>query len=234
MPGIDYEAAWDAYAREWSRGHPGLAHLGDEWTGVGAGAAASLAEYLELIDRRFVAPHVRPEDTVLELGVGGGRTSEILLRRCRRLLGADVSAEMLALARARLGDERAAWFKLDGRSLDALPDAAADVCFSYDTMVHLEPRDIFNYLSLLPRVLRGRRVCVFHHGNVLSELGFRKFLSEWEGNLGGRRHGTAFSVMTDSIMGCFLEHLGYEVLERDTASVPRDCVWVCRAPGESA
>jgi ubiquinone/menaquinone biosynthesis C-methylase UbiE len=234
MAGVDYESAWDAYARAWSREHPGLAHLGDEWTGAGAGAAASLADYLDLIDRRFVEPYVRPDDTVLELGVGGGRTSEILLRRCARLVGADVSAEMLALARERLGEERATWVKLDGRTLDGLPDGAADVCFSYDTLVHLEPRDIFNYLTRLPRVLRGRRVCILHHANTISDLGFRKFLSEWEGNLGGRRHGAAFSVMTDSIMQRFLDHLGYEVLERDSSSVPRDFVWVCRAPGGGA
>jgi len=28
----------------------------------------------------------------------------------------------------------------------------------------------------------------------------------------------------------FLSHLGYEILELDTTSIPRDCVWVARAP----
>jgi len=28
----------------------------------------------------------------------------------------------------------------------------------------------------------------------------------------------------------FLVHLGYEVLLKDKTSVPRDCVWICRAP----
>jgi hypothetical protein len=36
--------------------------------------------------------------------------------------------------------------------------------------------------------------------------------------------------MTNELMARFLDHLGYEVLIKDTESVPRDCVWVVRAP----
>jgi ubiquinone/menaquinone biosynthesis C-methylase UbiE len=227
---VDYEAAWDNYARLWRERNPSLVHLGDEWVGREAGAADSLAAYLALIRERFVAPWIEPDDTVLEIGVGGGRTAALLLERCRALICADVSAEMLALTRMRLDDPRAHFVKLDGMTLDGIGDGAADVCFCYDTMVHLEPRDIFNYLTLLPRVLRGRRLCVFHHADTLSERGFAKFLGDWHHSLGGRRHGEAFSVMTPAIMERFLDHLGYRVLRRDQESVPRDCVWVCTAP----
>ena len=94
---------------------------------------------------------------------------------------------------------------------------------------HIEPRDIFNYLNLIPHVMRGKRLCVFHHTNILSDLGWEKFLSEWQNNLLGQRHGCAFSVMTDKIMEKFLHHLNYEVILQDTKSVPRDCVWICKA-----
>ncbi|MGE0717906.1 MAG: class I SAM-dependent methyltransferase, partial [Alphaproteobacteria bacterium] len=209
---VDYEAAWDGYARRWRTAHPGLDHLGDEWIGREAGAAETLDAYVALIRERFVAPWIGPEDTVLEIGVGGGRTAALLLEHCRRLICADVSAEMLELTRRRLGDARADYVKLDGITLAGVADAAADVCFCYDVMVHLEPRDIFNYLNLLPRVLRGRRLCVFHHADTLSERGFRKFLGDWRHSVGGRRHGEAFSVMTPAIMARFLDHLGYRVL----------------------
>ena len=45
-------------------------------------------------------------------------------------------------------------------------------------------------------------------------------------NLMGKRHGGAFSVMTDSIMERFLDHLGYQVLTKDADSFPRDVVWI--------
>ncbi|MGE0725143.1 MAG: class I SAM-dependent methyltransferase [Alphaproteobacteria bacterium] len=227
---VDYEASWDNYARLWRARNPDLAHLGDEWAGREAGAAGSLQDYVALIDQRFVRPWIEADDTVLEIGVGGGRTGAILLARCRSLICADVSAEMLALTRSRLGEARVRYVKLDGVSLVGVEDGAADACFCYDTMVHLEPRDIFNYLTLLPRVLRGRRVCVFHHADTLSERGFAKYLGDWRHSIGGRRHGEAFSVMTPAIMERFLDHLGYRVLLKDQETVPRDCVWVCAAP----
>jgi SAM-dependent methyltransferase len=229
-----YEEDWNRYAGIWRQLHPELSHLGDEWIGQEAGAAASLAEYEALIERRFIAPYISSGDTVLEIGVGGGRTAALLLRHCDRLICADVSAPMLEATRARLASPRAAYVKLDGSTFEGLAEAGADVCFCYDTMVHLEPRDIFNYLTLIPRVLRGKRLCIFHHADTLSELGWKKFLGEWRLNLRGQRTGTAFSVMTGALMERFLSHLGYEVLAQDAASVPRDRIFVCRAPDQLA
>jgi len=131
--------------------------------------------------------------------------------------------------RERLGDEDVRYVKLDGIKLSGVPAKSVDVCFCFDTMVHIEPRDIFNYLTQIPALMRGRRLCIFHHTNTLSELGWARFLSEWSKNLMGRSGGS-FSVMTNDLMARFLEHLGYEVITKDTETIPRDCVWVVRAP----
>lgn len=227
-----YEEAWDAYSRAWPLLHPGLRYLGDEWTGRGAGAADALEDYCRLIETRFIAPWIAPGHTVLELGVGGGRTAALLAARCHRLVCADVSLEMLSRVRAR--DLRPpggiAFIKLDGAGLDGVPDAVADAFFCYDTMVHMAPEDIFAYLVALPRVLCGPRLCILHHAEMLSELGFQKFLADRAARRGGGGPGLCFSVMTRAIMRRFLDHLGYEVVQCDIDSVPRDCVWVCRAP----
>ncbi len=228
--GIDYEGAWDSYAQAWQTIHPELEYIGDEWAGQGAGAAASLAEYETLIERQFIAPYIRSDQVVLEIGVGGGKTSNLLLKYAQRLICADISQKMLDATRARLGSERVEYCKLDGISLEPLAAHSIDVCFCYDTMVHVEPRDIFNYLRQIPRLLKGDRLCVFHHTHVLSDLGWQKFLRELDINLMGKRHGSAFSVMTNEIMEKFLNELNYEVLLKDTTSVPRDCVWICQAP----
>lgn len=232
MEKLDYERAWNAYAQQWKTLHPQLNSIGDEWIGKEAGAANSLVEYEALIEQQFIAPYITPEDTILEIGIGGGKTGALLLGHGNRLICADISAEMLQATRQRLGDQRVDYVKLDGLTLSGITPGSADVCFCYDTFVHVEPRDIFNYLTQIPLLLRGKRRCIFHHANVLSELGWKKFLSEWDQNLLGRKQGTAFSVMTDSIMEKFLTHLGYEILVKDTTHVPRDCVWVCTAPSQ--
>ena len=227
---IDYEKAWEEYAKKWQDYYPELTHIGDEWIGKAAGAANSLTEYEKLIEKKFIAPYINPTDTVLEIGIGGGRTGGLLLKYCQHLICADISSSMLNATRNRLGEEKVSYAKLDGITLNGIDSKIADVCFCYDTMVHLEPRDIFNYLTKIPRILQGKKLCIFHHTNTLSNLGWQRFLKDWEQNLMGKRDGTAHSVMTDTIMEKFLSHLNYQIIHKDTESVPRDCVWICLAP----
>jgi ubiquinone/menaquinone biosynthesis C-methylase UbiE len=226
----NYEGAWDSYAEVWKQTQPGLVHIGDEWIGEGAGAAHSLEQYQTMIEQSFILPYIKPTDTVLEIGVGGGKTASLLLKHCGHLICADVSSKMLNETKTRLGSSSVSYVKLDGLSLNEISDHCVDFCFSYDTMVHMEPRDIFNYLSQIPRLMRGGKLCIFHHTNTLSDLGWQKFLSEWDQNLCCKRIGTAFSVMTVPLMEKFLNHFGYEVILKDERTVPRDCVWVCRSP----
>ena len=226
---VNYEGHWDEYAQNWRNLHPDKKYIGDEWTGVAAGAAQSLDEYTLLIEEKFIVPYIKKQHQVLEIGIGGGRTAEILLKYCQELVCADISTQMLQATRKRLGATRVSYIKLDGINLDQIPAGSMDVCFCYDTMVHLEPRDIFNYLYRIPHLLKGDRLCIFHHTNILSDLGWQRFLKDWEQHLQGR-HGTAFSVMTDNIMERFLQHLNYKILVKDSQSVPRDCVWICQAP----
>lgn len=228
-PKIDYEKDWNNYAKNWSNLHQDKQFIGDEWIGKEAGAAQSLTEYVNLIENKYIVPYIKPSHHVLEIGIGGGRTAEILLKYCDRLTCADIASEMLEATRKRLGDERVNYIKLDGLTLDNLEKASMDVCFCYDTMVHLEPRDIFNYLHRIPSLLKGDKLCIFHHTNILSPLGWQRFLKDWNQHLLGR-NGTAFSVMTDAIMEKFLTHLGYKIIVKDMESVPRDCVWICQAP----
>ena len=233
LSGVDYEGAWDKYAKTWRERFPDAQFLGDEWQGTEAGAAPNIESYIQLIDDKFIAPYVEPDDHVLEIGVGGGRTALLLRNRAAHVTCADISADMLAATRERLGDDRMSYVKLDGRTLDGIPDASIDLLFCFDTLVHVEPRDIFNYLARIPTLMRGRRLVLLHHGNVLTDRGWSRFLREYEHNLMGRS-GSAFSVMTDSIMQRFLDHLGYEVLVKDETTVPRDCVWIVRAPDVTA
>lgn len=230
MTKVDYESAWDEYAQNWQSTTSEEVYRGDEWIGFAAGAATSLAEYEALIERQFIAPYIQKNHTVLEIGVGGGKTAALLLNYCDRLVCADISSQLLNATQNRIGEERVSYVKLDGISLDGIEPNSIDVCFCYDTMVHIEPRDIFNYLTRIPSLLKGDRLCIFHHTNMLSELGWKKFLQDWDKNLLGKRHGTAFSLMTDTMMEKFLTHLNYEIILKDTQSVPRDCVWICRAP----
>ncbi len=228
--GIDYEGFWDGYAKRWAPFQSDQKYIGDEWAGVNAGAAKSIDEYKGIIENSFIKPYITSQDSVIELGIGGGRTAEILLKYCKKLLCCDISSEMINATRDRLMGKPIDFYKIENGNLSGIAKNSADVFFSYDSMVHIEPRDIYNYLVQIPTLMKqdGKRLCIFHHSNVLSELGFKKFLSEYKENLMGNRSGGAFSVMTDSIMEKFLSEIGYSVILKDTTTVPRDCVWVCK------
>lgn len=231
---INYETAWDTYAQTWRSTHPDQQYIGDEWNGKQAGAANTVTEYQTLIEQHLIAPYINIEDTVLEIGIGGGKTAALLLKHCQQLICADISSQMLQATRERLGDKNISYVKLDGLTLNGIASASIDICFCYDTMVHIEPRDIYNYLTRIPRLMRGKRLCIFHHSNILTPLGWQKFLNDQPHNLRGHRDGTAFSIMTDSIMEQFLSHLNYQILHKETQLVPRDCIWICQSPIASA
>lgn len=226
---VNYEDNWDDYARVWHTRYPRLSHIGDEWTGEHACAASTVEEYSQLVESHFIAPYIEPSDSVMEIGVGGGKTAALLKKHCGELICADISAEMLKVTRQRIGDAGVSYLKLDGIKLAGARAGSLDVCFSFDTMVHMEPRDIFNYMTQIPRLMRGKRLCLFHHTDTLSELGWKRFMSEWDKNLMGRSGGS-FSVMTTGLMARFIDQLGYQVVLQDTESIPRDCVRVLRAP----
>ncbi|MDT9341012.1 hypothetical protein VV11_016885 [Trichodesmium erythraeum 21-75] len=54
---IDYENAWEEYAKKWQEYYPELTYIGDEWIGKAAGAANSLADYEKLIEKNLL-PHI--------------------------------------------------------------------------------------------------------------------------------------------------------------------------------
>jgi len=107
-----------------------------------AGEAAALAA---------VGPWARGD--VLDIGVGGGRTTGLLAPAARSYLGVDLAPEMLALARRRHPD--ADLEPGDAVGLAGLPDAAYDlVVFSYNGLDALGHADRGSALAAMARVAR--------------------------------------------------------------------------------
>jgi ubiquinone/menaquinone biosynthesis C-methylase UbiE len=95
----------------------------------------------------------RARGDVLDIGIGGGRTTGLLALRAQSYVGLDISTEMLALARARHpGIELRQGNAVD---LAGLPDAAYDlVMFSYNGLDALDHADRGAALASMARVTR--------------------------------------------------------------------------------
>jgi SAM-dependent methyltransferase len=95
---------------------------------------------------------------VLDIGIGGGRTTGLLARGARSYVGIDLSPEMLDLARDRFPGKDLR--EGDAVGLRGLPDAAYDlVVFSFNGIDALDHGDRAAALAAMARVTRpGGRV----------------------------------------------------------------------------
>jgi ubiquinone/menaquinone biosynthesis C-methylase UbiE len=220
---------WETYARR----RRDEDRLGDEWNDpkvVGL-AVASADEILPYLDRVVFSPFLGTTDVLLEIGPGGGRFTEILLPKCRRLIAVDTSPTMLELLRDRFGDDGRIAYQLgDGRGLGEVADASVDAAFSYGVFVHLQHWDIYNYLAELYRVLKPGGKAIIQHSNTFSDLGWEMFRNQVPRQLNRHKLPFTFIFNTPEAMRELAQRAGLEPVESITDVVRRDCILLLRKP----
>lgn len=157
--------------------------------------------------RGFLLAHVRPGETVLDLGCGAGEFSEELLQAGASAIGVDVAREALRRARQRLpGADLRLWRAGEPLPLD---DASVDTAWAGEVIEHVA--DVAPWLSELRRVLRPRGTLLLttpHHG-PLTLLGLalspRRFAEHFEPR---SDHLRFFSPRT---LRALLDDLGFDV-----------------------
>ncbi len=158
---------WTDY--DWSRG-------GEEWNASPDWKDALVSDVLE----RWIPPSV----VTMEIGPGGGRWSEVLIRRSSQLILVDVSPRPLELCKERFPDEDHVSYVLSaGANLPGVADSSVAAVWSFDVFVHVAPRDQAAYLAEISRVLADGGVAVIHHadgrnrGDLPSRAGWRAPMS---------------------------------------------------------
>jgi SAM-dependent methyltransferase len=148
---------------DWSR-------FGEEWTdNVRDHRGLDPEEWKRRLVRDALEKYMPTNATILEIGPGGGRWTEYLLLRARKLVLADVAERCLDVCRERFADDRRLdYIAVDPQAQDFLPrarlaDSAIDAIWSYDAFVHINPTDTEKYLREFRRVLKPGGVAVIHH-----------------------------------------------------------------------
>lgn len=170
--------SWSLYPGEWkadSTLNLGFTSLGEEWGGP------AFADYIV----ELVGPHLGPDVDVLELGCGGGKFSQRLAPKCRSLVCADISPEMIEHTRETLTARglgvNVGFQVLNGIDFSGVRSESADFIFSYDVLLHLQPQNVFSYLLDARRVLRANGVFMLHQINLASPGGLGHFLDQYNG-----------------------------------------------------
>lgn len=119
-----------------------------------------------------------PGRRVLDVGVGGGRTAELLTHRAESYLGIDYTPEMINLARRK--NPELPFELIDARDLSSLPDGAFDMAFfSYNGIDSVNAEGRLQIMAAIERVLAPGGVFVFstfHRGwsGFSRRIGYRK------------------------------------------------------------
>jgi ubiquinone/menaquinone biosynthesis C-methylase UbiE len=179
---------WNHY--DWSQ-------RGEEWTRDNAWKVQVISE--------FLVPNIPEGVTVLEVGPGGGRWTEVLQQRVSQLYVADVAERAIELCRERFAGCTNIRFLLgDGRSFD-LPDCSIDAIWSYDVFVHINPQDARSYFREFRRILKpGGRAVVHHpgppHPGMKERKGWRSDLTDEMVSAFLRENDLRFVSRTDKLV----------------------------------
>lgn len=158
-----------------------------------------------------------PSDHVLELGCGVGRIGLEIAPKIARWQGADISANMLEVARARLaGVGNAGFTELKRSRLDDLADASFDKAYSVAVFIHMDKEDLYLYLEDLARVLKPGGLLYFDTWNLAHPVGWRRFMLEVEQHRNAdpsqRKDVARNQFSTPQEIGAFVQHAGFETL----------------------
>lgn len=167
----DYAAVWDSLAG--SMNDAAVAAAGETSENrLRSSAAESVGNLLELAS-------ISAGDEILEIGCGVGRIAREIAPHCRSWTGADISANMLAHASARLeglGNTRLVHLKSVG--LDHFAEDSFDVVYATNMLAHLDEMDRWRYVQEAFRVLRpGGRIFI-DNIDMESEAGWSMFSND--------------------------------------------------------
>jgi ubiquinone/menaquinone biosynthesis C-methylase UbiE len=174
---------------------------------TGAYTARQVAHALEL----------SPADRVLELGCGVGRIGFQLAPRVAHWEGADISRNMLDVARKRLsGQDNVGFTELKRSRLDGLADASFDKAYCVAVFIHMDKEDFYLYLEELARVLKPGGLLYFDTWNLASAVGWRRYMLEVDQYRNAdpteRKDVARNQFSTPQEVQTFLAHAGFETL----------------------
>ena len=119
----------------------------------------------DALDHAPVAP--AESHLAIEIGSGLGRVCLALADRFDRVIGVDVSPEMITRANELAADPRVSYQLGSGSSLQPIPDESADLVLSFAVFQHIPRVSIIaGYIAEAARVLRPGGVLVFQWNNT--------------------------------------------------------------------
>ena len=126
----------------------------------------AMAQWQDLI-QPFLAGYDIDYRSTLELAVGHGRMTEILLQQADHLTGVDVLQENIDFCSDRFGDHpKLTLLRNDGVTLPEVETDSVNFVFCFDSMIHFDSDVVRAYLREFKRILAPGGKAFLHHSNL--------------------------------------------------------------------
>ncbi len=124
-----------------------------------------------IVDEALAGPDATGRSLAVEIGSGLGRNTLALAHHFDRVVGLDISSEMLERASQVAPHERVAFVLGDGSSLAQIRDRAADLVLTFTVFQHIPSVDVIEgYIIEAGRILKPGGVFVFQWNNSPGQL----------------------------------------------------------------
>lgn len=153
--------------------------LGYSWSNKNHQAFSSMAAFADKYLKPFTQD--RYDLKVLELSPGGGRFTVEVMRYARSLDLVDMNAVCLELCERRFSSLPIPirYFKNDGKSLAMLENEEYDLIVCFDSMVHMHPDIVENYVKQMSTLVsQGGCIWLDHSGGGARESGHRTNMTD--------------------------------------------------------
>ena len=142
----------------------------------------TLSLWKSTLIKEMLMKYVKNGSSILEIGPGAGRWTDILCEPASRLVLADISQACIDICKERFKSKENIEYYLIKDRLDILENASIDVIWSYDVFVHINPSDIQEYVKEFRRIFTPGGIAIIHHaGDYDSEVrkgGFRAYMNK--------------------------------------------------------
>jgi SAM-dependent methyltransferase len=127
-------------------------------------------DYLTPCERFLFDAHIKPRMAILDIGVGGGRTTPYLSQKASRYIGVDYSEEMIRQCRHKFPDQE--FVVTDASDLSEFSDASFDaIVIAFNGLDYLLPEEKrWQCLRECHRVLRAEGLLIFSSHNPRAVL----------------------------------------------------------------
>jgi hypothetical protein len=156
---------------------------------------------LAVVRDKWLRPYLKPDETVVEIGPGGGRWTQYMLA-VRMIYAVDLHQELLDELKKTFTQPNLSFIRNNGTDFPGIAADSIDFLFSFGVFVHLDVDIIQQYLVNMRPVLKQGAMAVVQYSDKDKKAA---------------QDNKTFADNNPRTMRKLLEDNGYAIVEEDTA-----------------